>query len=131
VTFRAFADNVAIVLEPLETMTQGGLHLPQRTERGALGCRFAKVIASGPGHWAQRRGGAGSTVEMTRAFVPNETKPGDRVLLPALSGTNFDLDISIPRHNKGDDFKELLGEQGEFRIVREAEILAIVTESDG
>jgi co-chaperonin GroES (HSP10) len=130
VTFRALADNVAIVLEPLETMTHGGLHLPQRTERGALGCRFAKVIASGPGHWAQRRGGAGSTVEMTRAFVPNETKPGDRVLLPALSGTNFDLDISIPRHNKGDDFKELLGEKGEFRIVREAEILAIV-ETDG
>ncbi len=127
---RCYADNVALILEPLEVMTQGGLHLPQRTERGALGCRFAKVIASGPGHWAQRRGGAGSTVEMAQAFVPNETKPGDRVLLPALSGTNFDLDISIPRHNKGEGFRELLGDKGEFRIVREAEILGIV-ESDG
>jgi len=126
--FRCYADNVAIQLEPLEVMTQSGLHLPQRTERGAMGHRIARVIASGPGHYRQKRGGAGSTVD--GAFVANETKPGDRVIVPALCGTNFDMDLTVPRHNKGEDFKELLGDKGEFRIVRENEILGIL-ESDG
>jgi len=127
-SFRAYQDNVVVQLEPLETQTAGGLHLPQRTERGAMGMRFARVMASGPGHYAQRRGGAGSTMEMPRSFVANETRPGDRVILPALSGSNFEMDISIPRHNKSEDFAELFDAKGEFRIVREAEILAIVEE---
>jgi co-chaperonin GroES (HSP10) len=127
-SFRCYSDNVAIQLEPLEVMTNSGLHLPQRTERGALGFRFARVVASGPGYFLQKRGGANGTLD--GAFVANETRPGDRVLLPALSGTNFDMDLTIPRHNKGEDFKELFGDKGEFRIVRESEILAIV-EVDG
>ena len=129
-TFRAYADNVVVQLEPLELRTNGGLHLPQRSERGAMGMRFARVMASGPGHYAQVRGDAGATVEQPRAFIPNETKAGDRVILPALSGTNFDMDLSIPRHNKSSEFEELFDDKGEFRVVREAEILAIV-ESDG
>lgn len=123
---KMYADNVAITLEPLELMTQSGLHLPQRTEAGAMGVRYARVLASGPGYYLTKRGGAGSTVERPKAFIANQTKPGDRVLVPALCGTNFDMDLSIPRHNKGQEFKELLGEAGEFRIVRESEILAIV-----
>lgn len=127
-SFRCYADNVAIQLEPLETMTTSGLHLPQRTERGAMGYRTAKVTASGPGHYRQKRSGAGSTSD--GAFVPNETKPGDRVLVPALCGTNFEMDLTVPRHNKGLDFSELLGDAGEFRVVRESEILGIL-ETDG
>lgn len=127
-SFRCYADNVAISLEPLETMTQSGLHLPQRTERGAMGFRTARVLASGPGHYRQKNGGAASTVDA--AFVPNETRVGDRVLVPALCGTNFEMDLTIPRHNPGFDFTELLGDAGEFRVVRESEILGIL-ETDG
>jgi co-chaperonin GroES (HSP10) len=128
-SFRAYADNVVLRIEPLSTISDSGaLHLPQRTERGAMGGMFARVLASGPGHYAQVRGGAGSTVEQSRAFVPNETREGDRVIISAHAGTNFELDISIPRHNKSAAFQELIGEKGEFRVVREAEILGIVEE---
>lgn len=123
-SFRCYADNVAIQLEPLETMTASGLHLPQRTERGAMGFRTAKVLASGPGHYRQKKGGAASTVD--GAFVPNETKRGDRVIVAALCGTNFEMDLTVPRHNPGFDFSELLGDAGEFRVVRESEILAVI-----
>lgn len=120
---RCYADNVLIVLEPLPVMSEGGLHLPQQQRQGARGSRWAEVVMSGPGHHRQRRGDAGGTLDSV--FVPNETKPKDRVLVDANAGQDYTLDISIPRHNKGHDFQEMLGWRGEFRIVREDEILAV------
>ncbi len=118
---RPYADNVQIELEPLPTMTAGGLHLPQQSRQGARGSRTARVIASGPGHYRQRNAGARGTQDSV--FVPNETRPGMRVLVDALAGQAWDGDMQRPRHNVGGDF-------GDVRIVREDEILAII-EGDG
>jgi len=118
---KPYADNVWIELEPLETMSAGGLHLPQQSRAGARGSRFARVLASGAGHYRQVRDTANGTRD--QAFVPNETREGDRVIVDAMAGQAWDGEISMPRHNRGGDF-------GDRRVVREAEILAIL-EHDG
>lgn len=125
---KPYADNVLLVLEPLPTMTAGGLHLPQQTKRGARGSRYARVVASGPGHYAQKAGGAGSTIEQPRRFIANETKPGDRVIVDSQAGQVWDpnIELSIPRHNPGTEFSQVEAVTGELRCVREQEILAIV-----
>lgn len=117
---RPYADNVLIYLEPLETMTASGLHLPQQSRAGARGSRFARVLASGPGHYRQGKSGANGTHDTV--FVANETQEGDRVLVDAQAGQAWEAEMSMPRHNKGGDF-------GDSRIVRESEILAILVES--
>lgn len=115
---RCYADNVLIELEPLETTTASGLAMVHTRAPGAREHRFARVVASGPGHKKKCCG----------AFVPNETKPGDRVLVDALAGDKmkWDFDISAPRQNNHGDMDHLLGERGAWRMVREEEILAIV-----
>ena len=118
--FRAYADNVHIELEPIPTMTAGGLHLPQTARSKARGSRYARVVASGPGHYRQRRDGANGTRDSV--FIPNETRPGDRVIVDALAGqavAGLEMELSLPRHNPHGDF-------GDSRIVRESEILAII-----
>lgn len=115
---RAYADNVVIRLEPLPTETASGLAIV-RTKTGAREHRRATVLASGPG-FRDRHG----------FLVPNEVKPGDVVLVDALAGQDYSLDLSVPRHNKSSEFQDLLGERGEFRIVREQEILAVVEQDD-
>jgi hypothetical protein len=60
--------------------------------------------------------------------VPNTVQPGDRVIVDARAGQNYDMDLTTPRHNKPTEFQELVGERGEFRIVREEEILAVIEE---
>jgi co-chaperonin GroES (HSP10) len=114
---RAYADNVVIELEPLESMSKGGLHIVD-TSRKTKGSRYARVIASGPGH-TNRFG----------KFVKNETKPGDRVLVDALAGQDYTADLSAPRQNKGATFDSMFGGRGEFRIVREEEIIAVVEDA--
>ena len=117
---RPHKDNVLIELEPLATATASGLALVHTRAPGAREHRFARVVASGTGY---KRPCCG-------AFVPNETKPGDRVIVDALAGDRmkYDFDISAPRQNKDGDIDHLLGERGAWRIVREEEILAIVQE---
>jgi co-chaperonin GroES (HSP10) len=119
---RPYADNVWIELEPVATVSPGGLFIPQQSRAGARGSRFARVLASGKGYYRQVNDFANGTRD--QAFIPNETKEGDRVLVDAMAGQAWDGEMSMPRHNKGGDF-------GDRRVVREAEILAIVTESDG
>ena len=114
---RAYADNVVIRLEPRPTETASGIALVHGARTGARDHRRATVLASGPG-FRDRRG----------FLVPNEVKPGDVVLVDALAGQDYSLDLSVPRHNKSSEFQELLGERGEFRIVREQEILAVLEE---
>jgi len=124
---RPLADNVVIRLEPLETETASGIALvPGKRDR--RGHRTAIVIASGPGHYRQVRRtlGDGTPYTTDGPFVPNEVKPGDRVVVDALAGQNYDLDINIPRHNKGAEFAAIADARGEFRIVREQEILGVV-----
>ena len=144
-TFKPLADNVLLELDPIETVSAGGIHLVQTCTacsgqgwinnqgnknrcmrcggggvagKQAMGHRMATVIASGPGYYLPKPAGCGGTVE-TRAFVPNQTQPGQRVIVDALAGNVWDGSLSAPRHNQGSDW-------GERRIVRESEILAIL-----
>ena len=115
--FRAYADNVVIQIEPLEQQTKSGLYTPHSGAAKARGHRSAVVLASGPGH-----------INRFGKFVPNEVKAGDRVIVDALAGQDYAMDLSVPRHNKTPEFQELFGDRGEFRIVREEEILGILDE---
>jgi len=120
---RPTKDNVILALEAPPAMSAGGLHLVARVEKGARASRWARVIASGPGYYRQtpcRIGDRKYSEDGT--FIPNETRPGDRVLIDELAGQNYDFDLSIPRHNVSQEFQELVGERGHFRIVREGEI---------
>lgn len=126
-SIRAFHDNVFLVIEPDETVTASGLHIVTDDKKARLRGRVARVIASGPGYYrSARRLLADRTYSApTEVFVPNETKPGDRVIVDASSHQDYRLDLNIPRHNLSAEFKELLGEKGEFLAVREEEILAV------
>lgn len=111
---RAYADNVILRLDPPVTETKSGLYMPDTKNQH----RFATVIDSGPGYHTAHG-----------AFVPNDVRPGDRVIVDRLAGQNYSLDFSIPRHNKSTEFGELFGDSGEFRIVREQEIHCVVEEA--
>jgi hypothetical protein len=130
---RPRADNVILILDPANTVTKsaGGVHLVSNSgKQTARGSRWATVYASGPGYWLpskRKLAGRDFTVP-SDVFVPNETRPGDRVLIDADAGQDYRMDISIPRHNVGHDFEELCGAKGEFRIVREDECLLLARE---
>lgn len=122
---RPTQDNVIVALEPLPEMSEtGAIHLPQRSQSDRRQARIAVVLASGPGYYKRinlrEARETNGLAEEQYVFVPNETKPGDRVLIDALAGQDYNLDLDVPRHNKGADFLELLGERREFRIVRES-----------
>lgn len=114
-TIRAYQDNCIIVLEPIETETKSGLAIVHNRAPGAREQRTARVIASGPGYYTR-----------LGALVPNTVKAGDRVMVDAMAGQNYAMDLTVPRHNKSAEFGELFGDRGEFRIVREQEILAVI-----
>ena len=120
--FRAYADNVVLAFEPRDTETKSGIALVHSGKNGAREHRTARVVASGPGYWHR----FGTSQRSTRVFIPNEVKQGDRVIVDALAGQDYRMDLSIPRHNKDQQFQELFGERGEFRIVREEEILGVL-----
>jgi len=120
---RPLQDNVIIVIEPLPNMSAGGLHIVQSSGPKAKASRWARVIASGPGYYRQVQCRLGDRKYTEPGpFVPNETRPGDRVIVDELAGHDYALDLHIPRGNVGADFDELVGEKGRFRIVREDEI---------
>lgn len=106
-SFRCYQDNVVLRFVARASMTASGLHLPD-TRQGEK-TREAVVMAVGPGH--RNRGGH---------FVATTVQVGARVLVDARAGQNYDLDLSVPRHNKPTEWAD---GSGEFRIVREEEIL--------
>lgn len=130
-TLRAFHDNVFLVLEPEPTMTASGLSIVRDGKKERLHGRVARVVASGPGYYrSSRQMLANRTFSApTQVFVPNDVKPGDRVIVDAASHQDYRLDLNIPRHNLSSEFKELLGEKGEFLAIRCEEILAVLEES--
>lgn len=117
-TFRPYADNVLIVLEPEPTETKSGLAMVRLRGPGARYSRTARVVATGPGYFDER----------LQRFIPNQIQAGERVIVDALAGQDYSLDLTVPRHNKGIEFQELLGERGQFRVVREQEILAVISD---
>ena len=120
-SFRPYADNVLIVLEPEPTQTETGLHMVRLRGPGARYSRTARVIASGPGYFDER----------LQRFVENTVRAGERVIVDAHAGQDYALDLTVPRHNKPTEFAELFGERGEFRVVREQEILGVIDEGVG
>ena len=133
--FRPMHDNVVIVLEPLPTETKSGLALVHLSkDPGVRESRTAKVVASGPGYYRSYRKPLGSRTpherlqysEPTAVFIRNETKPGDLVLIDSNAGQDYAWELNVPRHNFKQEFAELMGEQREFRIVREDEILGVL-----
>lgn len=128
-TFRPTQDNVLIVLEPEQTETKSGIAMVRTRGPGARYSRTARVVASGPGYF-----GRPTYLNPRGLFHPNELKPGDRVLVDALAGNNWDLDVSAPRNNGADTSVPflasvgLVGEGVEARIIRESEALAVLAE---
>jgi co-chaperonin GroES (HSP10) len=121
---RPTADNVLIVLEPEEETTPGGLYMAPRNGPKPRYSRIAKVLAVGPGHY-----GRTSYKHPEGCWHPTTLRPGDRVIVDHLCGQDYRLDLTVPRHNKGAQFMNLLGQDGEFRIIREDEALAVVEKS--
>lgn len=78
----------------------------------------AEVIAVGPGYF--RDSGHGR-------FIPTTLKPGEVVLVDRQAGQDYQWDINVPRQNKGADWGD---ERGNFRIVREEEVLAVIEEAE-
>lgn len=109
---RPTQDNVILKFVPRPTQTASGLLIPQTVRESRVGTREAEVMAVGPGH-TNRRG----------LFVPTQVKAGETVLVDALAGQNYDMDLTVPRHNKPTEWAD---DRGEFRIVREDEILCVV-----
>jgi len=106
---RAYADNVILEWLP-EPSRVGFLFMPDT--RKPEKTRRARVVASGPGYF--RDGGHG-------AFIPNEVRPGEIVLVDRQAGQDYALDLYKPRTNQESIW-------GEGRIVRHDEILAVVEE---
>ena len=109
---RPYQDNVLIQFQPRAAMTASGLHIPQTVTESRVGTREAKVIAVGPGH-----------TERSGVFVPTQVKVGETVLVDALAGQDYSMDLSAPRHNKATEWD---ADGGALRMVREQEILCVV-----
>lgn len=119
VKFRAFADNVLVRLLPLPTRTASGIYTPPSEKRRVQETREAVVVASGPGYHNK-----------SGKLVPNETRAGDRVLVPAQAGDIWHSALSAPRFNKTAEFQGLMGEEGDYRVVREQEILCVLEQRE-
>jgi co-chaperonin GroES (HSP10) len=121
---KPYMDNVVVVMEPLPATSKGGISLAHLGKANlARSARAARVLASGPGYWRDPTYQAPKGV-----FVPNEVKEGARVLVTATAGQDYSMDLNAPRHNKTPEFRDACGVKGEFRILREQEILGVLAE---
>jgi chaperonin GroES len=109
-SLRAYQDNVVLMFEPAESLSTV-LHIMERKPKH----RLARVMLSGPGY-----------VTKQGVLIENSVRERDRVVVQADAGQDYALDVNIPRFNKGSEFESLFGQSGNFRIVREEEILGVV-----
>lgn len=128
-TFRPLADNVLVVLEPEPTETATGIQMVRLRGPGARYSRTAHVIASGPGYF-----GRPTFLHPAGLFHANKLQPGDRVIVDALCGNNWEWDVGeAPRQNDNPEVPFLaapsvaVGRQ-EYRVIREQEALAVLDE---
>jgi len=123
VNFRPTQDNVLLRLEPLLTRSAGGIELVHINKNGSRKHRTAVVLASGPGYY-----GRPTYLNPGGLFHPNEVQVGERVVVDALAGQDWSMNLSAPRHHaKAHDFGELTDmPAGEYRVVREQEILGVI-----
>jgi len=122
VNIRPVADNVVVELLPAEQVTRDGIVIPDTARKPEISVIRARVVASGPGHYRSKSTGCGGRASVGQ-LVPNETKPGDLVIIDRMAGQNYDWDLSAPRRNGDVSWND---HSGEFRIVREEQIHAII-----
>ncbi len=113
---RPTKDNVLLVLEPdVPKQTAAGIFTVQMQDPSkAYANRMGRVLAVGPGH-EDKRG----------RFQPTSVQPGERVIIHCTAGDRYE-------YTKRQDFAEMYGLTGdnlEFRMVREEEILAVIDDS--
>lgn len=109
-SIRAHQDNVVLMFEPMQSLSSVITIMERKPKH-----RLARVMLSGPGY-----------ITKSGAFIENTVRERDRVVVEALAGQDYALDIDIPRHNKGAEFESMFGNSGNFRVVREEEILGII-----
>lgn len=129
---RPIQDNVLLVLEPdIPKQTAGGIYtVPLQEKSLAYANRTGIVLAVGPGHYQPRkyRGDIGEPIEGS-ALQPTSVRPGERVIVAANAGDRY-------AYTKRQDFADMYGgeldrrgiarDSAEFRMIREAEILAVI-----
>lgn len=109
-TIRAYQDNVILRMAPQASMSTV-IEIRDRKAKH----RKARVLVSGVGY-----------VTKNGALIENTVREGQEVVVDALAGQNYDLDVTLPRYNKGATFDELFGQEGDYRICRHDELLALV-----
>ncbi len=124
-------DNVLLRLEKLEEKTASGIIIADfeyddkgKKTRRNTGTRTAVVVSVGPGHYAGCRRCGG----LKKTLLPTTVKEGERVLIPALAGQDYTMDVTAPRHHtQKHEFADVPGlDTAEYRIVREAEIFGVL-----
>jgi len=121
---RMLSDNCLIALEPPPNETASGIAIVHSRAPGAKEHRTARVLSVGPGHYP----GCKSCGGERGTFVPTSLVAGDRIMVDAMCGNRYDFDVSAVRQNERAEFDAMLGERGEFRVIREAEALCVVAE---
>ncbi len=121
---RMLADNVLISLEPPPSETASGIAIVHTRAPGAKEHRTARVLSVGPGHYP----GCKSCGGVKRAFIPTSLVAGDRIMVDATCGQSWSFDVSSVRQNERTEFDAMLGERGNYRVIREAEALAVIAE---
>lgn len=120
-TVRMLSDNILVRLEPPPSETASGIALVHTRAPGVKEHRDAVVIAAGPGHHP----GCKSCGGQKPAFIPMTLRPGDRIVVEATAGHRYEWDVSGIRHNEKADFDSMLGERGDYRVIRIDEALAV------
>lgn len=124
VTLRMVQDNVLILMDPPESKTASGLHIVHTRAPGAREHRTATVYAVGSGH----HDGCKACGGPRGAFIPTQLKPGDRIIVDAVAGQKYDLDVSAVRTRPKTEFEEIAGQRGDWRVIRESEALCVIEE---
>ena len=112
---RLLQDHVILRFPDLPKLSPGGIALEAKryyghAETGAVP-RDATVVAVGPGAW-QYVGGDGKR-KRREVFHPTTLRVGDRVLIDAM-------------HTQGGLYDEWDGERGDFRMVREGDVMGVL-----
>ena len=78
---RPICDRIVVKRDSQETMTSGGIALPEQAQEEK---RTGTVVEVGPGYYTQKG-----------KLVPNSLKVGDRVLFGSYAGSEIEIDGEI------------------------------------
>jgi co-chaperonin GroES (HSP10) len=93
IAVRPHGNRLLVELEPLQTMSDGGLHLPQNVRENAMNradYRWGKVLAVGNGRWLSK----------AKRFEPVPFEAGARVLFNAWVADPTKIDVQNPTEGR-------------------------------